>query len=227
MNLDLTGVDPLWQKVVNDLMATPEGAQLQLFLSQAVASGETVLPPPHQWFEALRMTPLDRVRVVILGQDPYHGVGQAHGLAFSVQPGVPVPPSLKNIFQALHNDLGCDIPQHGCLTSWAQQGVLLLNTLLTVAQGQPLAHQRQGWEVLTDQLIKTVNDTQDAVVFLLWGKDAQKKKVLIDQDKHVVLEAAHPSPLSAYRGFMHCGHFSQANEFLVAHHKPPINWPIS
>lgn len=226
MDMDLSHLDAHWQQIVVSFFDSPQGRHLTAFLTAAQASGESLLPPQQQWFEALRLTPFDRVSVVILGQDPYHGIGQAHGLAFSVQPDIPIPPSLKNIFQAIRNDLGGALPRQGCLTQWAGQGVLLLNTLLTVAQGKPLSHRKQGWEVLTDQLIQAISAERSAVVFMLWGKDAQKKASLIDHNKHLVLQSAHPSPLSAYRGFLQCQHFSQANVYLSDHHKRPINWAV-
>lgn len=226
MDMDLSLLDSDWQQIVVPFLHSPQGKHLAGFLADREAAQETILPPKSQWFEALGLTPFNKVRVVILGQDPYHGIGQAHGLAFSVQHDVAVPPSLRNIFQALQNDVGNAIPDHGNLEDWAQQGVLLLNTVLTVAAGKPQSHQKQGWETLTDQVIAALNLQHDHLVFMLWGKDAQKKAKLIDQDKHLVLQAAHPSPLSAYRGFLQCQHFSQANVYLMGHQKPTISWTV-
>ena len=175
----------------------------------------------------MNTTPLERVKVVILGQDPYHGPNQAHGLSFSVPPGIAVPPSLKNIYKELNTDVNCSIPNHGHLRSWAEQGVLLLNAVLTVRQGVAASHQGKGWERFTDAVINTVNDHQEQVVFLLWGSYAQKKGQMIDRNKHCVLEAPHPSPLSAHRGFFGCQHFSKANDYLRVAEKSPIDWQIS
>ncbi|WP_036829732.1 uracil-DNA glycosylase, partial [Photobacterium sanctipauli] len=182
-------------------------------------------PPQPDVFNALTATPLDAVKVVILGQDPYHGPDQAHGLSFSVRPGVKVPPSLANMYKELANDIpGFQIPSHGYLQSWAEQGVLLLNTVLTVEQGKAHSHAKIGWETFTDKLIEVVDQQCEGVIFLLWGAHAQKKGKKIDSQKHHVLRSAHPSPLSAYRGFFGCGHFSQANVLLGQMNKSPINW---
>lgn len=183
-----------------------------------------VYPPAKDVFNAFSLCPLSEVKVVILGQDPYHGAGQAHGLAFSVQDGVKTPPSLKNIYKEIQCDGGGDIPTTGNLTRWATQGVLLLNTTLTVLEGQPGSHQKKGWETFTDAVIKTISDQKAHVVFLLWGNFARSKAGLIDTEKHCVLEAAHPSPLSAHNGFFGCQHFSLTNEYLTQHNRTPINW---
>lgn len=185
-----------------------------------------IYPPFDQVFSAFGLTPLTNVKVVILGQDPYHGPNQAHGLSFSVVEGQKIPPSLKNIFTELHSDIGGSIPHHGCLESWARQGVLLLNTVLTVEQCSPKSHAKKGWEQFTDRIISHVSDTQDHVVFMLWGKDAQSKVPWLDCKKHLILKAAHPSPLSAYRGFFGCKHFSRANQWLRGHNIDPINWEV-
>ena len=185
-----------------------------------------VLPPRHQTFRAFELCPLDKVKVVILGQDPYHGEGQAHGLCFSVQPGVRPPPSLVNIYKELESDLGIPRPRHGFLESWAKQGVLLLNSVLTVEMGQAAAHQGKGWEPFTDEIIRIVNAKTEPVVFLLWGAYAQKKAAFVDADRHLVLKAAHPSPLSAHNGFLGCRHFSKANAFLEANGQTPIDWTL-
>ncbi|HUH38876.1 MAG TPA: uracil-DNA glycosylase [Spongiibacteraceae bacterium] len=190
-------------------------------------AGATVYPAPEQWFSALDSTPVPRVKVVILGQDPYHGPGQAHGLCFSVRPGIAVPPSLANIYKELQRDLGLTPPQHGCLQSWADQGVLLLNAVLTVEQGRAGAHQNQGWERFTDAVIAHLNRERENLVFLLWGSYAQKKGRIIDRQRHLVLTAPHPSPLSAHRGFLGCGHFSQANVWLAERGVEPVDWGMS
>ena len=183
-----------------------------------------VYPPMEDIFNALRLTSYENTRVVILGQDPYHGYGQAHGLCFSVKPGVRKPPSLQNIFKELYHELGIPEPESGELTGWAKEGVLLLNTTLTVREGLPQSHKNQGWEILTDTIISKVNDKDSPVVFILWGGNARAKKSLITNKKHLILECAHPSPLSAYNGFFGCGHFKAANEFLASVGERPIDW---
>ena len=183
-----------------------------------------VYPPPKQVFAALDLCPLPQTKVVILGQDPYHGPGQAHGLAFSVQSGTPLPPSLRNIYQELADDVGCEVPADGDLTHWAKQGVLLLNTTLTVEAGAPLSHQGLGWETFTDAIIATLGAEQRPIVFLLWGKHAQSKQAHLDTDRHLILTAPHPSPLSAHRGFFGCRHFSKTNAFLKKTNQTPIDW---
>ncbi len=185
-----------------------------------------VFPPKEEIFSALSETPLERVKCVIIGQDPYHEPGQAHGLCFSVRPGVDVPPSLVNIYKELHEDLGCYIPNNGYLTKWADQGVLLLNAVLTVRAHAANSHQGKGWEEFTDACIRAVNEQDRPVVFLLWGSYAGKKAAMLNNPKHLVLKAPHPSPLSAYRGFFGCRHFSKANEFLTSHGETPIDWQI-
>ena len=185
-----------------------------------------IFPPADDIFNAFHLTPLHEVKVVILGQDPYHGEGQAHGLCFSVKPGVDIPPSLVNIYQELHDDLGCTIPNHGCLTKWAKQGVLLLNTVLTVRAHQANSHKGIGWEEFTDAAIRKLNEQDRPIVFMLWGRPAQAKKAMLHNPKHLILEAPHPSPLSAYRGFFGSRPFSQANRFLEAQGIEPIDWQI-
>ena len=185
-----------------------------------------IYPPADDIFNAFHLTPLKGVKAVILGQDPYHGEGQAHGLCFSVKPGVEIPPSLVNIYQELHDDLGCRIPSHGCLTTWAQQGVLMLNTVLTVRAHQPNSHRDIGWEEFTDAAIMALNAQDRPIVFILWGRPAQSKKRMLNNPKHLILEAPHPSPLSAYRGFFGSRPFSQTNAFLEAHGVEPIDWQI-
>lgn len=186
----------------------------------------TVYPPADDVFNAFNLTPLSEVKVVILGQDPYHGEGQAHGLCFSVKPDVEIPPSLVNIYQELKDDLGCQIPDNGCLVKWAKQGVLLLNTVLTVRAHQAFSHRGIGWEEFTDAAIRVLADQDRPMVFILWGRPAQAKKAMIHNPKHLVLEAAHPSPLSAYRGFFGSRPFSKTNEFLKEHGVAPIDWQI-
>jgi uracil-DNA glycosylase len=200
--------------------------QITNFVERERASGKIIYPANSEVFNALSLTPLANVRVVILGQDPYHGAGQAHGLAFSVKPGVPFPPSLQNIFKELKSDLGIEPPPHGCLTKWAQQGVLLLNTSLTVQSNKPLSHSQIGWERFTDTVIRQVSEQRSGIVFLLWGSFAQKKAALIDSKKHHVLSAPHPSPLSAYRGFFGSKHFSLTNQILRQQGEAEIDWQL-
>ena len=199
---------------------------LKAFLAAERAAGKRIFPAPADWFRALDLTPLDRVRVVILGQDPYHGAGQAHGLCFSVRPGVRPPPSLVNIYKEMLADLGIARATHGFLDHWAEQGVLLLNTVLTVEEGKAASHRDRGWERLTDAVIRLVNAKEQPVVFLLWGAHAQKKAALVDTARHLVLKAAHPSPLSAHNGFFGSRPFSQANAFLAAHGRGEIDWAL-
>lgn len=201
-------------------------AALKAFLNAEKAAGKTIYPKGSEWFRALDLTPLDKVRVVILGQDPYHGVGQAHGLCFSVKSGVRPPPSLLNIYKELESDLGLSRPRHGFLEHWAQQGVLLLNSVLTVEATKAASHQGKGWERFTDAVIRLVNDKLEPVVFMLWGAYAQKKAAVVDASRHLVLKAAHPSPLSAHNGFLGCGHFSQCNAFLRETGQQPIDWTL-
>jgi uracil-DNA glycosylase len=200
--------------------------RLKAFLVAEKAAGKHIFPKGSEWFRALDLTPLDKVRVVILGQDPYHGPGQAHGLCFSVKPGVPTPPSLVNIYKELNADLSLPRPSHGFLEHWAQQGVLLLNSVLTVEMAKPASHQGKGWEKFTDAVIAQVNAKDEPVVFLLWGAYAQKKAAFVDTSKHLVLKAAHPSPLSAHNGFLGCRHFSQCNAFMESKGLTPIDWAV-
>lgn len=199
---------------------------LREFLREEKRRGKVIYPPGPQMFNAFNSTPFDAVRVVILGQDPYHGPGQAHGLSFSVPPGIPPPPSLLNIFKEIHRDLGLPMPGHGCLQAWAEQGVLLLNAVLSVEQRQAASHQGRGWERFTDRAIERLNSEREGLVFLLWGSYAQKKGNLIDRQRHLVLTAPHPSPLSAHRGFIGCGHFSRVNEYLQDRGEAPIDWRL-
>ena len=217
---------PSWQAVLAEQFQQPYMLALKEFLKEQKAQRKIIYPHSDNWFHALETTPLDDVKVVILGQDPYHQPGQAHGLCFSVMPGVKVPPSLVNIYKELESDLGLPRADHGYLESWAQQGVLLLNSVLTVEESSAGAHQGRGWETFTDRVIQAVNQHCDNVVFLLWGSYAQKKGACIDQERHLVLKAPHPSPLSAHRGFLGCQHFSQANQYLQKQGKAPINWQL-
>lgn len=217
---------PSWLAHLADEFDQPYMQQLKQFLLLQKQAGKVIYPESKNIFNAFNSTPLDQVKVVILGQDPYHGPNQAHGLCFSVQPGIRPPPSLQNMFKELNRDFGFDIPRHGCLQSWASQGVLLLNATLTVEQAQAGSHQGQGWETFTDRAIQLVNNQCQGVVFLLWGSYAQKKSAFIDAHKHLVLKAPHPSPLSAHRGFIGCGHFSAANQYLQRNNKLPINWQV-
>jgi uracil-DNA glycosylase len=201
-------------------------AALKAFLVEEKAAGKSIYPKGSEWFRALDLTPLDEVRVVILGQDPYHGPGQAHGLCFSVKPGVRPPPSLLNIYKELETDLGLPRPRHGFLEPWAKQGVLLLNSVLTVEMAKAASHSKKGWERFTDAVVRLVNDKPEPVVFMLWGSYAQKKAAFVDASRHLVLKSAHPSPLSAHNGFLGCRHFSQCNAFLVAHSQQPIDWSL-
>lgn len=200
--------------------------QLRAFLLTEKAAGKQIYPKGREWFRALDLTPLDKVRVVILGQDPYHGPGQAHGLCFSVKPGVRPPPSLVNIYKELQSDLSIARANHGFLEHWAQQGVLLLNSVLTVEMAKAASHQKKGWERFTDAVIRLVNAKDEPVVFMLWGAYAQKKAAFVDAEKHLVLKAAHPSPLSAHNGFLGCRHFSQCNTFLESKGLAPIDWAL-
>jgi len=215
-----------WRIALADQFAAPHMAGLKSFLESEKAAGKRIFPKGSEYFRALDLTPLDQVKVVILGQDPYHGEGQAHGLCFSVQPGVRTPPSLVNIYKELESDLGLPRPRHGFLEHWAQQGVLLLNSVLTVEMSRAASHQGKGWEIFTDAIIRTVAQQDQPVVFLLWGAYAQRKAAFVDQDRHLVLKAAHPSPLSAHNGFHGCHHFSQANAFLAAHGRGAIDWSL-
>ena len=218
---------PTWQASLSAEIEQSYMHGLKTFLRAEKDQKKIIYPHSSNWFHALETTPLDEVKVVILGQDPYHQPGQAHGLCFSVQPGVKVPPSLVNIYKELETDLGIAIPDHGYLENWAKQGVLLLNAVLTVEDSNANAHQGKGWEQFTDKIISTVNEQCDHVVFMLWGSYAQKKGKMIDDQKHLVLKAPHPSPLSAYRGFFGCKHFSQANSYLVDKGKDIVDWNVS
>jgi uracil-DNA glycosylase len=223
---DRVRLDPTWKARLATTLASPGMQSLREFLRAEKAAGKEIFPPGPQIFAALDATPFDRVKVVILGQDPYHGPGQAHGLCFSVRPGVPAPPSLVNIFKETERDVGARRPDHGCLLPWARQGVLLLNAVLTVERGRAGAHQGHGWEAFTDAIVDTLNREREGLVFLLWGSPAQAKGRIVDTRRHLVLKAPHPSPLSAHRGFLGCGHFSRANAWLAERGEAPIDWQL-
>jgi uracil-DNA glycosylase len=220
-------LEPSWLVQLSEEFDTPRMQTLRAFLRSEIRSGKTIYPAPSNWFNAFRFAPFEAVEVVILGQDPYHGPGQAHGLCFSVQRGVPPPPSLINIFAELERDIGMPRPTHGCLESWAQQGVLLLNSVLTVERGMAASHQGKGWEEFTDRVVQVLNEKRDALVFLLWGSYAERKGRIIDRSRHLVLSSPHPSPLSAHRGFIGNGHFSAANRYLREKGKKEIDWRLS
>lgn len=214
-----------WAEKLSEEYRKPYYRELFQFVKEEY-SKMVVYPPSEDIFNAMHLTPLSKVKCVILGQDPYHEPGQAHGLCFSVKPDIKIPPSLENIYKELHDDVGFEIPNHGYLEEWAKQGVLLLNTVLTVRAHKAFSHRGKGWEQFTDAIIRTVNEIDRPVVFLLWGKPAQEKKALLNNPKHLILEAPHPSPLSAYRGFFGCRHFSKANEFLVRNGETPVDWTL-
>ena len=217
---------PSWLITLEDQFQLPYMLKLKQFLQAEKRAGKTIYPSGPNWFAAFNSTPFDQVKVVIIGQDPYHGDNQAHGLCFSVLPGVDIPPSLRNIFRELQQDCGIQPPGHGCLQDWADQGVFLLNATLTVEKGRAGSHQGQGWEQFTDRVIQQLSDQRQGLVFMLWGGYAQKKGAIIDADRHLVLRAPHPSPLSAHRGFLGCGHFSKANQYLEQQGREPVDWQL-
>lgn len=219
-------IEPGWKDLLKDEFSKPYFQQIVLHLKTEKSQGKIIYPPGPLIFNAFDTTPIDKVKVVILGQDPYHGPNQAHGLCFSVQNGVPPPPSLINMYKELHEDVGLHIPNHGNLTAWAKQGVFLLNASLTVRAGEPMSHAKIGWADFTNTVIQKISDVKQHVVFMLWGKFAQDKRTLIDESKHLILRAAHPSPLSAHNGFFGCKHFSKANQYLVSKGIEPINWQL-
>jgi uracil-DNA glycosylase len=219
-------LEPGWLSHLQAEFDQPYMRDLKAFLRQRKLQGTEIYPAGRDYFHALDRTPVDRVKVVILGQDPYHGPGQAHGLSFSVPPGVKMPPSLINIFKEIEADLDIAPPQLGCLNHWADQGVLLLNSVLTVERGVAAAHQGKGWEQFTDRVIHVVNEQREGIVFMLWGAYAQRKGVFIDQRRHLVLQAPHPSPLSAHRGFFGCRHFSRANAYIRSKGGAEIDWSV-
>lgn len=218
--------DTGWRQRLSQEFEADYMVRLGGFLAAEERAGKNIFPPSHFCFNALNSTPFDQVAVVVLGQDPYHGRGQAHGLCFSVRPGVPVPPSLRNIFKEIRSETGTEAPDHGCLQPWANQGVLLLNSVLTVEEGRAGAHQGKGWETFTDRIIGVLNEEREGLVFMLWGSYAQKKGRFIDRQCHCVLESAHPSPLSAHRGFLGNGHFLRANQWLEKKGLPQIDWAL-
>ncbi|MEQ7800598.1 uracil-DNA glycosylase [Pedobacter sp. ASV1-7] len=221
-------IEESWLKVLSDEFEKPYMKSLKAFLQEEKQKGYTIYPKSSDTFNALNHTPFDKVKVVILGQDPYHGTGQAHGLSFSVQKGIIVPPSLKNIYKELSTDIpGFTLPDHGNLTQWANEGVLLLNATLTVRAQEAGSHQKRGWETFTDKIITELSEKRTGLVFLLWGRYAQNKAVLIDKSKHTIIASAHPSPFSAYNGFLGSRPFSKANEILIKQGQSPINWQIS
>ena len=219
-------INDSWKEVLKSEFNKPYFLQIVNFLRMEKLAGKTIYPPGQLMFNAFNTTPFDQVKVVLLGQDPYHGPGQAHGLCFSVQTGIAPPPSLINVFKELNSDIGMPVPNHGNLTKWAEQGVLLLNASLTVRANEPMSHAKIGWAEFTDTVIKKISDQRKHVVFILWGKFAQEKQVLIDETKHHVLKAAHPSPFSATNGFFGCRHFSKTNEYLAKNGIDPIDWSL-
>jgi len=223
---DAIALEPSWKIPLLPEFESAYMSALRAFLLAEKKAGKRVFPKGAEWFRALDLTPLDKVRVVILGQDPYHGEGQAHGLCFSVKAGVRPPPSLVNIYKEIESDLGIRPPAHGFLEHWARQGVLLLNSVLTVQQGQPASHQGKGWEQFTDAVVRLVNAQETPVVFMLWGNYAQRKAEFVDAQKHLALKAAHPSPFSAHNGYLGCRHFSKANAFLESKGLAPIDWAL-
>lgn len=219
-------IESSWKKVLLDQFGQPYFQAIVALLKQQKQEGKTIYPAGPNIFSAFENTPFDNVKVVILGQDPYHNPGQAHGLAFSVQKGIPPPPSLVNIYKEIHQDTGAYIPKHGNLEQWAEQGVLLLNAALTVVANTPMSHSKIGWHEFTNAVIRVVSENKAHVVFMLWGAFARSKQELIDSSKHLILTAAHPSPLSAHNGFFGCRHFSKANKWLEEHGIAPIDWSI-
>ncbi|KYG68588.1 uracil-DNA glycosylase [Bdellovibrio bacteriovorus] len=219
-------LDSSWKQRLQGEFDSERMKTLREFLVQEYKKGKTIYPRGEEWFAAMNLTPFDKVKVVIVGQDPYHGPGQAHGLCFSVRDGVRFPPSLQNIFKELNSDLGLQIPKSGCLTKWAEQGVLLLNAVLTVEDGKAAAHQKKGWEEFTDKIIHLLNEEREHLVFILWGSYAQKKASFVDRKKHLVIEAVHPSPLSAHRGFFGTKPFSKTNAYLRSHGISEIDWSL-
>jgi len=219
-------LDPSWQQALSAELAKPYMRSLQQFLDCEKQLKKTIYPKESEIFAALKLTPLANVKAVILGQDPYHGSGQAHGLCFSVRPGVPPPPSLVNLFKELRTDVGIVAPQHGCLEAWARRGVLLLNSVLTVEAGAAASHAGRGWEAFTNHIVDVIATQRDGVAFVLWGAYAQKKGTAIDQKGHLVIKSAHPSPLSAYRGFFGSRPFSQINDYRRSQGKEPIDWSL-
>ena len=226
MKLNDIKLDPSWNKFLKDEFSKDYMLELENFLTEQENENKTIYPERKNIFNALNSTPLEKVKVVIIGQDPYHGESQAHGLSFSVNKGVKVPPSLRNIYKELKDDVGLEIPDHGYLLNWAKQGVLLLNNVLTVEKSKAGSHQKKGWEKFTDVIINTVNEQRSNVIFILWGGPAKKKAQKVDSEKHHILVSPHPSPLSSYRGFFGCKHFSKCNEHLEKIGLSPIDWCV-
>lgn len=224
MNQNTVKLDQSWMSHIGLEFSKPYMQELKEFLRGEKSKGKIIYPKGDDIFNAMNITPFEKVKIVILGQDPYHGEGQAHGLSFSVRDGIKPPPSLINIYKEIANEYGCAIPKSGNLTHWAEQGVLLLNATLTVENGLAGSHQNKGWEEFTDRIIHAINDHHEHIVFMLWGSYAQKKGAFIDKNRHLILQSVHPSPLSAHRGFLGCGHFKKANDYLVAHGHSPIDW---
>jgi uracil-DNA glycosylase len=224
---EAVNIDPSWREVLANEFKQDYFAAIKQFIVNEKQKGKRIYPPGSMIFNAFDLTPFDRVKVVLLGQDPYHGVGQAHGLCFSVQHGVKPPPSLGNIYKEIKTDLGLDIPAHGCLEAWARQGVLMLNAVLTVNESEPASHKNAGWENFTDAVIRTISVQKEHVVFILWGKFAQNKEVLIDKTKHLLIKSAHPSPFSADAGFFGSKPFSKTNQYLRENGQEEIDWKIS
>lgn len=221
----MVDLDNSWDQYLEEEFKKPYYEELRAFLKEEYQT-QVIYPNMYDIFSALKAVPYEEVKVVILGQDPYHGEGQAHGMAFSVKPGVKIPPSLMNMFKELQQTMGCFIPNNGYLMKWASQGILLLNTVLTVRAGQPQSHKGRGWEIFTDRIISVLNEREDPIIFVLWGAPAKKKASLITGKHHKILTAAHPSPLSAYNGFFGCDHFNQINRYLVEMGKTPIDFQI-
>ena len=218
-------IDSSWQSLLRGEFDKPYFDQLRRFIKSEYQS-KTIYPPPSHIFNAFNSTPVNKVKCVIIGQDPYHGAGQAHGLCFSVKAGVKPPPSLKNIYKEIESDLNVSMPNNGCLQQWADQGILMLNNVLTVEEGKPNSHKKSGWEIFTAKAIEELSKHTEGLVFILWGNSAQQKEDLIDSDKHLTLKAPHPSPLSAYSGFFGCRHFSKTNAYLVSRNKKQIDWAL-
>jgi uracil-DNA glycosylase len=226
VNEQRISLEDSWRQALEHEFSSPYMQQLKAFLLAQKQNGKRIFPKGSEYFRALDLTPLTKVKVVVLGQDPYHGLGQAHGLCFSVHPGVRIPPSLVNIYKEMQTDLGISPARHGFLEHWARQGVLLLNSVLTVEEAQAASHQGKGWEQFTDSVIRKVNEECESVVFMLWGSYAQRKAAFVDTARHLVLKAPHPSPLSAHNGFFGSRHFSKANAFLKSHGREPVDWQL-
>ncbi len=224
--INIKGLSPSWRRALSSPFQQQHMIELSTFLDSEIKAGKTIFPHSDDVFSAFHLTPLSSTRVVIIGQDPYHGEGQAHGLCFSVKKGIRPPPSLVNIFKELKSDLGIDIPNHGYLENWASQGILMINNVLTVEKSSPTSHKKKGWELFTDSVIEILNSKKSNLVFLLWGSDAREKCKKVDRSKHLVLESPHPSPFSAYKGFLGNRHFSKTNMYLKQNGQKVINWSL-